>query len=150
MSSAYFKLVEPYWESISIYDGAEKFTTAFNAAPEKVRVLFAIHWFQSEVMNGGLGQFFSNPTGILAPEAVAGLRAIGMPECASILDEAMKFFGDVYPRKASVREDAFEAFYTAHGSDAVPLLEQEDAIATTIEEENGGIWEAADRYAARA
>ncbi|WP_369973953.1 DUF4375 domain-containing protein [Polaromonas sp. SP1] len=32
------------------------------------RHLFAVHWCQSEICNGGFMQFFANSTGVLAPE----------------------------------------------------------------------------------
>ena len=147
MSSGYWKYVEPIWDSISIYDGDEVFLRAFNEVTEKQRVLFAAHWAQSEIMNGGLGQFFTNSTGVLAPEAVEAFNSLGMPKCASILSEAMKFFGENYPRERSAREETFQRFYEEFGGDAIPVLEYEDAMATEIEEENGGFWEAADKYA---
>lgn len=147
MSNSYWRYVEPIWESISIYDGGEVFLRAFNEATKKQRVLFAAHWAQSEIMNGGLGQFFSNSTGVLAPEAVEAFKVLGMPKCASILSEAMKYFGENYPRERSAREEAFESFYEEFGGDVIPIQEYEDAMATEIEEENGGFWEAADNYA---
>ena len=145
----YWKLVEPVWDSISIYDGPERFLREYARAPEKSKVLFAAHWAQSEVLNGGLGQFFDIPTGVLAPEAVDAFRAIGMPECSSILAAAMRFFGETYPRETELRQDVFEEFYERYGEEAIPLREQEDAMAGAIEEENGGFWVAADRYADR-
>lgn len=103
---AYWSLVDPIWDQISIYDGAEKFLAQFEAAPLIPRHLFAAHWLQSEVCNGGLHQFFSNSTGILAPEALAAFRAMGLAEWADILAEAMEFFGKQYPRERDAR-DAF-------------------------------------------
>lgn len=147
MSSGYWKYIEPIWDSVSIYDGGEVFLTAFSEVAEKLRVLFAAHWAQSEIMNGGLGQFFTNSTGVLDPEAVEAFKALGMPKCASILSEAMKFFGESYPRERSIREKAFERFYEEFGDDAIPIQEYEDAMATEIEEENGGFLVAADDYA---
>jgi hypothetical protein len=99
-------------------------------------------------MNGGLGQFFSNSTGVLAPEAVEAFRELGMPRCASILSDSMRFFGETYPRDRTKREQIFERFFEENGEDTDLVLEQEDAMAAAIEEENGGFKEAADRYAA--
>ena len=59
----------------------------------------------------------------------------------------MKFFGESYPRERSVREEAFERFNEEFGDDAIPIQEYEDAMATEIEEENGGFLVAADNYA---
>lgn len=147
MSNSYWKYVEPIWDSVSIYDGSELFLRDFNEATEKQRVLFAAHWAQSEIMNGGLGQFFANSTGVLAPEAVEAFRALGMPKCASHLSEAMKFYGENYPRERSSREAAFARFYEEFGDDAIPLQEYEEAMASELEEENGGFRGAADNYA---
>lgn len=147
MSDSYWRYVEPVWDSINIYEGADIFLKDFTIASEKQKVLFASHWAQSEIMNGGLGQFFLNSTGVLAPEAVEGFNSIGMKNCASTLQEAMKFFGDKYPRDRSLREDVFEDFYEKHGEDAIPIEELEDKMATELEDECGGYEEAANEYA---
>ena len=54
----YWNLVQPYWDKISIYDGEAIFLQEFLAAPQAVQHLFAAHWLQSEVRNGGWGLFF--------------------------------------------------------------------------------------------
>jgi Domain of unknown function (DUF4375) len=95
----YWSLVEPFWGKISIYDGAEQFLRQFRALPKHVGHLFAGHWCQSEVCNGGFHKFFWNPTGILAPEALQAYQAIGIPVWAAIVKEAMQYFGEPYPRE---------------------------------------------------
>lgn len=147
MEDSYWKYVEPIWDTVSIYDGGEVFLTQFNQATNKQKTLFASHWAQSEIMNGGLGQFFSNPTGVLAPEAVVAFNEIGMPNCAKTLDEAMKFFGKNYPRERPIREAVLEEFYEKNGEGSIPLKDLEDIMATEIEDENGGFENAANKYA---
>ena len=149
MSDQYWEFVEPVWDTISIYDGGDAFIEQYSKATEKQKVLFSAHWAQSEILNGGLGQFFSNPTGVLAPEAVEAFIKIGMPECAESISNAMKFFGNPYPRDRSERENLIEQFYEENGDDAIPLEEHEDIVAVKIEEENGGFWESANLYAAQ-
>lgn len=100
----YWSLVEPICEKISIYDGPKVFVRQFRAAPRAAASLLAAHWCQSEVCNGGLDQFFSNSTGVLAPEALEAYRAMGLGEWADILAEAMRFFGEPYPRECQLRE----------------------------------------------
>lgn len=102
----YWKLVEPIWDTVSIYDGGEAFLEQFAVAPQPSQVLFAAHWTQSEVLNGGFGQYFSNSTGVLAPEAVWAFRVLGMPRTAAAVEQAMAFFGSPYPRERGPREDA--------------------------------------------
>jgi hypothetical protein len=147
MSKSYWRYVDPIWDSVSIYDGADAFLREFNKATEKQKTLFAAHWAQSEIMNGGLGQFFSNCTGVLSPEAVKAFEVIGMPKCAETLTNAMKFFGEIYPRDQSRREECFERLYEEFGDDKIPLEQFEDIMATEIEDENGGFEAAADNYA---
>jgi hypothetical protein len=67
--------------------------------------LYAAHWCQSEVRNGGFHQFFSNTTGLLAPEALDSFKAIGATVWAELLAQAMKHFGTPYPRSRDLREE---------------------------------------------
>ena len=86
--------------------------------------------------NGGFHQFFSNPTGVLAPEAAGAYRRLELPDLAEIVEEAMAFWGTPYPREQGDRQgrlvwqpttpreewDPFfaldERFYAACGRDA--------------------------------
>jgi len=99
----YWSLIEPYWGRIDIYSGPDRFLADFAEAPEAVRHLFASHFAQSEICNGGMGQLFSNSTGVLAPEAVAGFRALGLNALGDQLEAAMRLFGVPYPRERSER-----------------------------------------------
>lgn len=100
---AYRRLVGPIWDEVSIYDGAETFLAQFEHVPLKSGLLLAAHWCQSEVCNGGLAQFFGNPTGVLAPEALEAFKAIGLNEWANVLERAMSVFGPSYPREQANR-----------------------------------------------
>jgi hypothetical protein len=103
----YWSLVQPVWLQLnsSWDDRWEKFVREFRAIRPEVGHLYAAHWCQSEVCNGGFHQFFSNSTGLLAPEAMVGFRAIGLTEWAEILTTGMKFFGSQYPRERADREE---------------------------------------------
>lgn len=147
MSDRYWEFVEPVWDVISIYDGEKVFLDQYNKATEKQKVLFSAHWAQSKIQNGGLGQFFSNSTGVLAPEAVVAFKQLGMPKCSEAIFSAMDFFGNVYPRDKLLREECLERFYKEHGEDSIPFEKYEDIVADQLEEENGGFWESANRYA---
>ena len=102
------------WDAISIYHAPDIFLTQFNSAPVAARSLFAAHWCQSEVRNGGLHQFFSNSTGILAPEAIAAYQMIGMPKLASVIEAAARWFGSDYPRRREIREELLDSYETEH------------------------------------
>jgi len=100
---AAWRAIEPVWESINIYGSPQEFLDGFRAVPEPVGHLFAVHWCDSEICNGGFHQFFGNSTGILAPEALDGFRAIGLSKCADLLQEALMILGYPYPRKRKAR-----------------------------------------------
>lgn len=101
----YWTLVEPVWLPLnrSWDDGPDEFVRLFRAIRTEIGHLYAGHWCQSEVCNGGLHQFFFNTTGLVAPEAVDGFRAIGATMWAEVLAEAMEMFGSPYPRVREVR-----------------------------------------------
>jgi hypothetical protein len=132
----YWTLVDPHWNRVSIYDGPVVFLREFNSTPEPNRHLLAAHWCQSEVCNGGFDQFFYNPTGVLAPEAVQAFEAIGLSGVASIVRRAMSLLGPDYPRDQELRNEMLDALPDT----AFPSLNEE--FFRWIETENRG-WEAA-------
>ena len=95
-------------DDISIYAGADVFLTNFKEMSKSEQVAFTAYWFQAEVLNGGLNQFFSNDTGVLAPEAAEACRTVGLPKLATKVEKAMKWFGPSYPREREVRERRLE------------------------------------------
>jgi hypothetical protein len=128
-------------EVINIYDGPEVFLETFGQVPREIGLLYAAAFCQVEVCNGGFGQFFGNSTGVLAPEAVEGFVAIGQPQIAEIVREAMAQFGSPYPRERGIREDAL-ALLPKNSFDG---LEQRFYALTHAE--GGGVSPASERYA---
>ncbi|MEX2140763.1 MAG: DMP19 family protein [Pirellulales bacterium] len=143
----YWSLVDPIWDAISIYDGEEVFLKQFEACPVAQRTLFAAHWCQSEVRNGGFHQFFGNSTGVLAPEAASSFQCIGMPKTAALVSQAMLWFGPTYPRDREVRDKKLAKYESEHPEDWDPFEELDDQFFELIENENGGFDAAADMYA---
>jgi hypothetical protein len=145
----YWRLVEPVWGEISIYDGPGEFLRQFRRVRPEVGRLFAAHWCQSEVRNGGFHQFFSNATGVLAPEALAAFRSMGLEEWASLLKEAMRFFGDPYPRD---REERWELLAKVPGDrreDWDPFYGLDDRFYAWLRDDQDRWERAADSYANR-
>lgn len=150
MAEGYWRHVKPVWNAVSIYDGPDKFLRQFSRIPEHAGHLFAVHWCISEVCNGGFHQFFSNSTGVLAPEAVAGFRAVGMPETAAIVEQAMARLPTPYIRDREDRQDALDALdpedLDEEGDWESPFDDLDDQFYDLYHAENGG-WEAIDRFA---
>lgn len=144
----YWSLVEPVWRSIRIYDGPEAFLRQFRAVRPEVGHLFAAHWCQSEVRNGGLHQFFSNSTGVLAPEALEGFRAVGVEEWAEILAEAMRFFGKPYPRELADRQEILARRHGRRRQEWGPFYQLDERFYAWLHAEPDRWERAADGYAA--
>ena len=138
----YWPRVKEVWETISIHDGAERFENDFRSAPFVARTLFAAHWCDSEVCNGGFDQFFYNSTGVLAPEAVAAYRLIGMPQLAAVVDRALNWFDKPYPRERSQRK--LRMTWPKGGRQ---FGTYDDEFYRLKKSENGGFLAAADAYA---
>lgn len=149
---SYWTLIEPYWEVVSIYEGPEIFLKEFQKLPVCSKNLFAAHWLQSEVCNGGFEQFCCNPTGVLATEAKAGFEALEMPQVAELIQIYLSYWGDDYPREREARNSQWERMGTID-ADGFPLVhsfeELDEPFFELIESENGGFDEAADKYAAK-
>jgi len=133
-------------QEISIYDGPEVFLSEYAAADPVHQTIFAACWFQGEVLNGGLSQFFGNSTGVLAPEALQALSTLGMPRLAAKLQEAMDWFGTPYPRERERREAKLEEYSTAHGEGEEPFEALSEEVGDLIYEEGPGLEAAALAY----
>ena len=106
---AAWRVIEPHCDAVSIYDGPLVFLDGFERLPQPARHLYPVWWCDAEVCNGGFCQFFSNSTGVLAPEAAEGFRAVGLAECAVLVEAAIAMFDDPYPRDRAARRAALEA-----------------------------------------
>jgi hypothetical protein len=53
----YCNAIEPIWDTIEI-DSPESFQSTFSRVPAELGLLYAAHFCQSEVCNGGFAQFF--------------------------------------------------------------------------------------------
>jgi hypothetical protein len=146
----YWELVEPVWKTISIYDGPAVYLDGMRAVPDHIGLLFAAHWAYYEMGNGGLSQFFCNSTGVVAPEAVRGFRAIGQSVTADLLKRAMRQFGRVYPRDREERQALMNTGDDPNRYVADRSFDALDAqMWPLIDEEAGGFEAAADHFAAQ-
>lgn len=102
-----FEVIEPVWDKVSIYDGVAEYEAALSGFSFQQRLVLAILWYRTEVNNGGHDQFFDNSTGIVWPDAVDGFEAIGMPQAATIIGEAVSRLG-TESRFREMRQSALE------------------------------------------
>jgi hypothetical protein len=73
------------------------------------RRALGVYWYQAEVNNGGHWQFFSNYTGLVYPDALAGLEMLGDAERVAILQEALRRLGGEPSRRHGARNRLIEA-----------------------------------------
>jgi len=115
----YWSVLDPIWDNINI-DSAESFSSTFETVPRDVAVLYAAHFCQSEVCNGGFTQFFSNSTGVLAPEAVEGFRAIGQQKVGDVVQRAISLLGPPYMRDRVARWAVLDNLRASEDRTAAP------------------------------
>jgi hypothetical protein len=139
---SYWRLIEPIWDKIDI-DGVSVFLGSYARAPRQAALLYAAHFCQSEICNGGFYQLFHNSTGVLVPEAIEGFRTIGQSKIAGIVGTAASLLGSPYPRDRDMRRSVL----TALDRNRFAALDNE--FYSLITDENGGFENAADRYAAQ-
>jgi hypothetical protein len=140
-----WQIVSPHWASVDIYGSADDFLRTFAQFPEPAGHLLAVRWCESEVCNGGSHQFFTNPTGVLAPEATRGFRAIPQPLRSSskrwpclerLIQERARSAGHFLSKflDRTKTDDPFaaldEAFYDSIGDDV--LYDAADAYAAQM------------------
>lgn len=94
----WWKSIVPYAGRVSSDRAPEAFRRQLETIPAAAGHLLAANWCQEEVIEGGFEQFFSSSTGIAAPEAVAGFRAMGLEDAADVLQQAMDALQNPYPR----------------------------------------------------
>jgi len=133
-------------DSASIHDGPAVFLTQFAALSEAERHLLATHWCDYEVCNGGFIQFFQNSTGVLAPEAVEGYRALGLTEVASTVEAAMRRLGSTYPRDRPLRQAQVERLRSSSPLTKRPFGDLDDRYYALLPDRSFG--KAADKFAA--
>ncbi len=78
-------VIHPVWWRARIYDGPIAYEKSLEQFSRSQRLIWAIHWYRSEVNNGGHRQFFSNSTGIVWRDALDGFEAIGAARAANIV-----------------------------------------------------------------
>ncbi len=127
--------------------GPEIFLREWRGTPQAPADLFAAHWCQEEVCNGGFHQFFDNSTGVLGPEAAAAFEHIGMPKLRALVRRALAFFGEPYPRDRSARMGQLKAYAAAHPDAPKPFDSLDDEFFLLLRSEAGGWFTAADSYA---
>lgn len=82
-----------YWLTGRLYALEER----IDSLPKAMKQILVTHDFNAEMLNGGMHQFFSNPSGRHAPDVVTALADIGLPGHADAVQRGIDMFGKPYP-----------------------------------------------------
>lgn len=123
------QLIDPLWWSVSIYDGYEQYERDLTPFTKAQRAVFAIMWYEAEVCNGGHDQFFSNSTGIVWQDALAGFAMIGAAACENNLRAVIEKWGGSVPFDRAQREEMLEKLtYLPEEDDWIDLFAENDSV----------------------
>ncbi len=92
-----FHPIEPVWWTANIYDGEQKYERRLAGFSRPQRLVFAIHWYRAEVNNGGHHQFYSNSTGVVWRDALAGFEEMGLPDYVAVSRDSAQLLGGTHP-----------------------------------------------------
>jgi hypothetical protein len=81
----HWTVIHPVWYTANIYEGPGAYEFSLQSFSQAQRMVHAVLWYMAEVNNGGHRQFYSNSTGIVWRDAMAGMEAIGLPRGARII-----------------------------------------------------------------
>jgi hypothetical protein len=116
--------------------------------PRDVQLLWATSYGRADIDNGGFLQFFSNSTGVFAPEMVEWFERSGLHESASAVRDAMAVFGDDFPRSREVRNEFLESIDgdQAWGDEFDPFHDMDKRFYSSLPYEDGVFENAADHW----
>ena len=104
-----WRVIAPAYQAVSLGDGPDALARDLQSLTPGQRAILAMHWCVAETLNGGFDQFFTNPSGLLADEALIGFERLGVPQAASILRTARAILASRPPEADRNSEDFDEA-----------------------------------------
>jgi hypothetical protein len=143
----YFNAIDSLWDTVYFCGEPETFLKQYKSIDEIRRNLFTSHCCYSEVCNGGFHQFFINPTGVLAPEAALGFKAIGLNSCADIVEQAISFFGNSFPREWEKRNSILDKFSEENLENWNPFFNLDNEFYDALDLKEFLFEKMADKYA---
>lgn len=130
MAASYWDCIKDDFAKVSIYDGEEVFASSVSKLPDYAGDLLATHWFLSEMLNGGIAQFFDNPTCVVAERAMSGFRKMDLPQVADAIEQAIRKLESAPEDWTSeIFEPEEKTIYAVGGSDLGKIYDRMDAYA---------------------
>ncbi|MBD0380179.1 DMP19 family protein [Paenibacillus sedimenti] len=127
-SNDVFKIIEPLWWSVSIYEGEDQYNKDLSRFSSPQQYIFAIQWYLSEVNNGGHYQFYDNSTGIVWQEAMNGFKEINLIEFYDLIKESTIRLGGNPSKDRDERQGKLEEYEPDFEDLDTKLYELEDNL----------------------
>lgn len=108
---------------------------ALAAVPPLLADLHVIDLFLGQALNGGMHQYLSNSTGVMAPQLADVLHRWGLRDAAAAVDAALALFPAPYPRDRQARHRIMSGFDAAtdEALNAPTWISDDPAIWDAIE-----------------
>ena len=108
-SELWWSVIENLYWRADLSRGRKRLEATLRQATAGQRALLAIHWWQSEMDNGGFHQFFWNPSGLLIDDVLSGLARVEAQPHAGLLRRALALFPGGRPPAASRLQRTLDA-----------------------------------------
>ena len=71
--------------------------------PKALKQIYVVDYFNAEMLNGGVHQFFFNSSGRYAPDVAVALRELGLTRHADVIERGIDMFSKPYPTDTQKR-----------------------------------------------
>ena len=105
----------------------------YEALPRNEQMHYLVGYFYTQVLNGGVGQYFFNPSGPTSPQLVQALKDMGAVKLAALLAPVVQQFPDGQPPEAMEARAACmdamgdEDFWEALDEKVTALVDSKDS-----------------------
>jgi len=128
-------VIEVMSEHGDFYQDEDTYKRSIQSATKGQLAVYACTWYLSEVNNGGHDQFFSNSTGMVWDDALAGFQLLAATQHRQILAKAIAVFPDSKPamdrqKRSNQMENADSSLFDKLDNRLYDLEEDFDALAT--------------------
>ncbi len=110
-------VVQHVWSAVANGDDGAARRRGLSLATAGQRAVYAVMFSSSEICSGGFRQYFWNPTGALAREAVQGFRLIGLLSHADLVLRVLTEHPELDTEDRSARIAALDALLAGVGGD---------------------------------
>jgi Domain of unknown function (DUF4375) len=107
--SARLSYLQRQLPDISGFGDAALIRGQIERVPQTYRAVLVLSLLEFEILNGGLGQFFSNSSGAFAEYAARAFRDLGEDGSADAMEQAIALFGSPYPVSTEDRRRVYLA-----------------------------------------